>query len=97
MVHSNNFYGNSKKQKPKVNPKWDWKPQVEKEKVENKIQEEKKKVQIEESGLSDKQKDRIKSYWKKDGMSVADQAKNICDFEYCSAYIHKLGFKLREF
>ena len=97
MVHSNNFYGNSKKQKPKVNPKWDWKPQIEKEKVENKIQEEKKKVQIEETGLSDEQKDRIKSYWKKDGMSVADQAKNICDIEYCSAYIHKLGFKLREF
>lgn len=97
MVQSNNFYGNSKKQKPKVNPKWDWKPQAEKEKIENKIQEEKKKVQREKAGLSDKQKDRIKRYWKKDGMSVADQDKKICDFEYCSAYIHKLGFKLKDF
>lgn len=97
MVQSNNFYGNSKKQKPKVNPKWDWKPQAEKKKLENKIQEEKKKVQREKAGLSDKQKDRIKGYWKKDGMSVADQDKKICDFEYCSAYIHKLGFKLKDF
>ena len=56
--------------------------------------EPKKKCEL---ALTDKQAARIKRYWSKEGMSVEDQAENVCNFDFCKEYIRKLGYKLEEF
>jgi len=48
--------------------------------------------------LTDKQAARVKRYWSKEGMSVEDQAENVCNFDFCKEYIcNYLGFELETF
>ena len=50
-----------------------------------------------ESALTDKQVARLKRHWTKAGMSVADQAENICNLDFCKQYILKKGYNLENF
>ena len=50
-----------------------------------------------ESALTDKQVARLKRHCTKAGMSVADQAENICNLDFCKQYILKKGYNLENF